>query len=109
MATDLNKLVGCCCITISPTKIVYPQRVHVDVDDPIGHPSCEGGTSTGTHFHIARKYNGEWIAADGPLRIDLGGWQAYAAEKNYQGELRMGEKVVVASPVGPRTSIIVRE
>jgi murein DD-endopeptidase MepM/ murein hydrolase activator NlpD len=28
----------------------------------IGHPSCEGGVSTGTHVHIARRYNGEWIA-----------------------------------------------
>jgi LasA protease len=34
-------------------------------DDKIGHPSCEGGVSTGTHIHIARKYNGEWILAGG--------------------------------------------
>ena len=27
----------------------------------IGHPSCEGGFSNGTHMHIARRYNGEWI------------------------------------------------
>ncbi|HSQ26951.1 MAG TPA: M23 family metallopeptidase [Anaerolineales bacterium] len=86
-----------------------PAGTYVETDDPIGHPSCEGGASTGTHFHFARKYNGEWIAADGPLRMNLGGWQAYAAEKNYQGEFRNGEKVAVASPVGPRTSIIVRE
>lgn len=86
-----------------------PAGTYVEKDDPIGHPSCEGGASTGTHFHFARKYNGEWIAADGPLRMNLGGWLAYAAEKNYQGEFRNGEKVAVASPVGPRTSIIVRE
>ena len=83
--------------------------VYVGVDDPIGHPSCEGGTSTGTHFHIARKYNGEWIAADGPLSMILGGWEVHAAEKNYQGELRKGDQSAVASPVGPRTSIIIRE
>jgi murein DD-endopeptidase MepM/ murein hydrolase activator NlpD len=29
----------------------------------IGHPSCEGGSATGTHVHLARKYNGEWINA----------------------------------------------
>lgn len=86
-----------------------PAGTYVEKDDPIGHPSCEGGASTGTHVHFARKYNGEWIAADGPLRMNLGGWLAYAAEKNYQGEFRNGEKVAVASPVGPRTSIIVRE
>ncbi len=34
--------------------------------DKIGHPSCEGGISTGSHLHIVRKYNGEWVPADGP-------------------------------------------
>jgi murein DD-endopeptidase MepM/ murein hydrolase activator NlpD len=27
-------------------------------DDLIGRPSCEGGIATGTHLHMARKYNG---------------------------------------------------
>ncbi len=58
-----------------------PTGVFVNKDDPIGHPSCEGGNSTGTHFHFARKYNGEWISADGPLRMNLGGWQAYPQRK----------------------------
>lgn len=33
----------------------------VQTGDKIGHPSCEGGFSTATHMHIARRYNGEWI------------------------------------------------
>jgi LasA protease len=77
-------------------------------NDQIGHPSCEGGNATGTHFHIARKYNGEWIAADWPLPFVLGGWQAYAGAKEYLGGMIKGEQEVVASPVGPRTSIITR-
>ena len=32
--------------------------------DALGVASCEGGRSTGTHVHVARKYNGEWLAAD---------------------------------------------
>ena len=36
----------------------------VDVGDPVGQASCEGGVSYATHLHIARKYNGEWIPAD---------------------------------------------
>ena len=80
----------------------------VRLDDRLGHPSCEGGISTGTHVHIARKFNGEWLMADGPLPFVLSGWQVYAGEKNYQGELRQGAQVVVASPVGPRTSILTR-
>lgn len=85
-----------------------PADKRVQLDDRLGHPSCEGGTSTGTHVHIARKYNGEWIAADGPLPLVLSGWVTYAWEKNYYGELKKADKVVVASPVGPQTSIIVR-
>ncbi len=33
----------------------------VNAGDKIGHPSCEGGVSNGTHMHMARRYNGEWI------------------------------------------------
>ena len=82
--------------------------VRVQVDEPLGHPSCQGGASTGTHLHIARKFNGEWLAADGPLPFVLGGWQAYADERNYYGGLIKGDRQVVASPVGPQTSILTR-
>lgn len=36
----------------------------VEAGDRIGRPSCEGGFSNGTHMHIARRYNGEWLPAD---------------------------------------------
>jgi LasA protease len=85
-----------------------PAGTTVRMDDRLGHPSCEGGNATGTHVHIARKFNGEWLTADGPLPFVLSGWQVYAGEKSYLGELRQGSQVVVASPVGPRTSIIIR-
>jgi hypothetical protein len=80
----------------------------VDLDDQIGHPSCEGGRSTGTHVHIARKYNGEWLLADGPLPFILSGWLVYADDANYKGGMRKDGQEVIASPVGPRTSIVVR-
>jgi len=80
----------------------------VETDDPLGHPSCERGRSTGSHVHIARKYNGEWLFADGPLPFTLGGWEAIAGTKNYQGELVKGGLTVSANPGGNRTSIIIR-
>ncbi len=80
----------------------------VQLDTPVGHPSCEGGTSTGTHLHIARKYNGEWMPADTPIPFVLGGWQAYADARNYYGGMINGDRQVVASPVGPQTSILTR-
>lgn len=65
-------------------------------DDYVGHPSCEGGVSTGTHLHIARKFNGEWISAEGPLPLVLDGWQAVARPGNYAGLLiKDGQQVLV--------------
>jgi LasA protease len=55
--------------------------------DPIGYPSCDGGKSTGTHIHIARKYNGEWVLADGPLAFNLEGWISSNGLREYQGYL----------------------
>lgn len=64
--------------------------------DPIGYPSCYGGSSTGTHVHIARKYNGEWILADGPLAFDLEGWKANSAGEAYKGTLTRGPMTIRA-------------
>ena len=48
----------------------------VNTGDHLGHPSCEGGRSTRTHVHIARKFNGEWISADSVLAFNMEGWVA---------------------------------
>ncbi len=62
--------------------------------DPMGMPSCEGGKATGTHVHIARKYNGEWIPAAGALAFNLEGWLAVNGERPYLGSLvRQGRTI----------------
>lgn len=66
--------------------------------DRLGHPSCEGGRATGTHVHIARKYNGEWIPAAGSLGFTLDGWVAGYGGALYEGTLTKGSKVVPACP-----------
>jgi LasA protease len=81
----------------------------VDVDQPIGHPSCERGKSTGTNVHIARKYNGEWVAIDGPLPFTLSGWKVEAGQRGYQGQLIKEDQVVSANPGGPSSALIIRE
>jgi hypothetical protein len=53
----------------------------------VGHPSCEGGISDGTHVHIARKYNGEWIPADQDLPFVLDGWVSRGLGNQYNGIL----------------------
>lgn len=55
--------------------------------DRIGHPSCEGGFSTATHLHLARRYNGAWINADGPVPFILEGWTPVNSEEEYTGSL----------------------
>lgn len=85
-----------------------PVESWVEVGDLIGHPSCEGGFSTGTHLHLARKYNGEWIVADGPLPFVLSGWTVHSGEKPYDGELVRGDQIVPANPLSPFSSRIIR-
>jgi LasA protease len=80
----------------------------VETGDLLGHPSCEGGQATGNHIHIARKYNGEWISADGPLPFVLSGWMAHAGSKPYQGTLTRDGETVIASTVGSFESRIIR-
>jgi murein DD-endopeptidase MepM/ murein hydrolase activator NlpD len=62
--------------------------------DPIGHPSCEGGVSSGTHLHLARRYNGEWIPADQDVPFSLDGWISQGLGREYDGYLiRNGQQV----------------
>lgn len=68
----------------------------VNAGEPIGYPSCEGGSSTGTHVHVARKFNGEWILADGPLAFILEGWVAHNGNRAYEGTLRRGALTITA-------------
>lgn len=64
----------------------------VERGDRIGHASCEGGFGDASHLHFARKYNGEWIAADGPLPMILSGWQIHSSGESYNGTATRGEQ-----------------
>jgi LasA protease len=75
---------------------IAPVGKKLKAGDPIGRPSCEGGRSTGTHVHIARKFNGEWILAEGILAFNLEGWVAYNGAAPYQGSLRRHGQTVNA-------------
>lgn len=81
----------------------------LDQGERLGHPSCEGGVSTGTHFHFARKYNGEWILAGGPLPFDLDGWIAHTAAKEYKGTLTRFDQTVTACTCATADTYIFRD
>jgi LasA protease len=69
---------------------------YVRAGERIGHASCEGGISTGTHLHLARRYNGEWIPADGPLPFTLDGWVSKGTGSEYNGILTKNGVVIEA-------------
>ena len=75
----------------------------VSVGDLLGYPACEGGFSTATHLHIARRYNGEWVPADCQTCSDdrydftMSGWLSIGfAGQEYQGLLQRGAETRTA-------------
>ena len=69
---------------------------YLNAGDRIGHPSCEGGISTGTHVHIARRYNGEWIPADQSNPFVMDGWTSSGTGSVYNGVLTKNGNTIVA-------------
>lgn len=90
--------------------VTNKEHIHVgdwvDRGDRLGNPSCVGGDATGTHLHIARKYNGEWIGAAGPLPFDLSGWVSQSGGASYLGTLvRNGVAVTACTCSNAETRI----
>ena len=69
------------------TQDRIPVGTVVETGDRLGHPSCEGGFSNGTHVHLTRTYNGRWVAADGPLPFEMAGWVSRGLGREYDGIL----------------------
>ena len=86
----------------------------LQTDDPVGHPSCEGGSATGAHVHIARKYNGEWVLADGGLPFVLSGYRARlvgddcTGDRVCKGTLDNGERIITADAYGNAGTLTIR-
>ena len=67
-----------------------PTDTFVQTGDRLGHPSCEGGFSNGTHVHVGRLYNGRWVSADGSIPFDMAGWVSQGLGREYDGLLIRG-------------------
>ena len=82
----------------------------VKAGDMLGHPTCEeeASLSTGTHVHLARKYNGEWMPARDSVKFILDGWVVHAGGQAYEGTLTKEGQTAVANPFGPATSWVTR-
>jgi LasA protease len=66
---------------------------HVDTGDVIGYASCEGGLANSSHLHFARRYNGEWIEAGGPVPMEIGGWIVQPSLIPYEGVITNGSEI----------------
>ncbi len=86
--------------TVLYMHIESRQRVeegtYLKAGDRVGHPSCEGGFSSGTHLHLARRYNGEWIPADQDIPFVLDGWVSVGLGREYDGLLQKNGRSVEA-------------
>ncbi len=91
------------------TEDRVPAGAYLHAGDRIGHPSCEGGRATGTHVHLVRKYNGEWIAADSPIPFVLDGWRAHNGAQPYLGTLTRCTETITADRYSSARSHILRE
>ena len=69
---------------------------YLKAGDFIGYPSCEGGFSTGTHVHIARRYNGVWLSAFGETPFIMDNWIPASAGIEYDGYLSNNEQTLEA-------------
>jgi len=84
-----------------------PAGTVVQAGDQIGHPSCEGGFTIAGHLHIARRYNGIWLAADDPLApFVMDGWVPSSDGIEYGGWLtKNGQSVEAWDGINPINEI----
>lgn len=85
--------------------VLYYLHVALDADTPvqagqrlnqgdvIGYASCEGGEADSSHIHLARRYNGEWMAAGGPVPMEMSGWVVQPNLASYEGTIRNGTEI----------------
>ena len=78
------------------TRDRVPAGTYLKAGERIGHPSCEGGVSSGTHVHVARRYNGEWIPTDQDIPFNLDDWISSGTGQAYDGYLTRYGQVVEA-------------
>jgi LasA protease len=83
-----------------------PVGTELKIGDAIGHPSCEGGRTTGTHVHIARKYNGEWLPADSMIPFNLDNWVVHNGASDYEGTLTKAGRTITACTCADASSQI---
>jgi len=86
-----------------------PVGTFVQAGDRLGHPSCEGGFTNGTHVHVTRTYNGRWVSADGNIPFVMSGWVSTGIGSEYDGLLVRGDAVKEACECREEANVIINE
>jgi hypothetical protein len=86
-----------------------PVGTFVQTGDRLGHPSCEGGFTNGTHVHVTRTYNGRWVSADGNIPFVMSGWVSTGIGSEYDGLLVRGDAVKEACECREEANVIINE
>lgn len=92
---------------LTDSTVAVGQRVRGG--EPLGKPSCAGSQyATGTHIHVARKFNGEWIPVSDTTPFVLSDWVAQTASQSYRGVLinRLTGREIVACACATETNRI---
>ncbi len=82
------------------------QGQRVTAGTPLGYASCEGGVADASHLHFARRYNGEWLAADGPVPMVLSGWRVRAGDTPYDGTMVREDEIKTACECWDETNAL---
>ena len=114
---DDNEGTGWTILYLHVTRVDSLQEgQQIEAGQLLGYASCQGGFSTATHLHIARRYNGEWLPADCShcpenARVApfvMSNWQVVGLENQlYQGYLynQVDNRSVVAEQAGRTQSM----
>jgi len=86
-----------------------PVGTFVQAGDRLGHPSCEGGFTNGTHVHITRTYNGRWVSADGAIPFVMNSWVSTGIGSEYDGLLVRGDSVKEACECREEANAIIND
>lgn len=96
-------------LALDSDKPVQPGQ-RVKEGDILGYASCEGGLSNSSHVHLARRYNGEWLEAGGPVPMVLSGWEVQPSLTPYGGTLKKGDQIREACECWePDLNLVVRD
>ncbi len=90
--TGTGKPDGCCSTSMWAARDACPLVPGCNKATPSAIPPVRVASPKALTCTLARKFNGEWIAADGPLPMVLSGWEFHSSDQVYEGTATRGSE-----------------